>query len=52
MYKVSVTKYLMGTTVETTARSTDINYCKKALLAAYEEMRACGKFIKLSKRQQ
>jgi FAD:protein FMN transferase len=38
MYKISVTKYLMGTTVETTARSTDINYCKKALLAAYEEM--------------
>jgi thiamine biosynthesis lipoprotein len=38
MYKVSVTKYLMGTTVETTARSTDIDYCKKALLAAYEEM--------------
>lgn len=38
MYKVSVTKYLMGTTVETTARCTDINYCKKALLAAYVEM--------------
>lgn len=38
MYKLSVTKYLMGTTVETTARSTDINYCKKALLAAYKEM--------------
>ena len=38
MYKISVTKYLMGTTVETTARSTDINFCKKALLAAYEEM--------------
>ncbi len=38
MYKVSVTKYLMGTTVETTARSSDIDYCKKALLSAYEEM--------------
>jgi thiamine biosynthesis lipoprotein len=38
MYKVSVTKYLMGTTVETTARSADINQCKKALLASYEEM--------------
>ena len=38
MYKISVTKYLMGTTVETTARSTDINFCKQALLAAYKEM--------------
>jgi thiamine biosynthesis lipoprotein len=38
MYKVSVTKYLMGTTVETTARSTDINYCKEALVAAYSEI--------------
>jgi thiamine biosynthesis lipoprotein len=38
MYKISVSKYLMGTTVETTARSSDINYCKSALVAAYEEM--------------
>jgi thiamine biosynthesis lipoprotein len=38
MYKVSVMKYLMGTTVETTARCTDVNYCKKALLAEYTEM--------------
>jgi FAD:protein FMN transferase len=38
MYKISVTKYLMGTTVETTARSTDVNFCKQALLAAYAEM--------------
>ena len=38
MYNISVTKYLMGTTVETTARSADVNNCKKALLAAYEEM--------------
>jgi len=38
MYQVSVTKYLMGTTVETTARSSDVNTCKQALLAAYEEM--------------
>ena len=38
MYSISVNKYLMGTTVETTARSSDINECKAALMAAYEEM--------------
>lgn len=38
MYQVNVSKYLMGTTVEATARSTDINYCKEALVAAYKEM--------------
>ncbi len=38
MYKVSVTKYLMGTTVETTTRSTDINHCKLVLVKAYQEM--------------
>ena len=38
MYRVSVTKYLMGTTVETTAESPDVNYCKQALVSAYEEM--------------
>jgi thiamine biosynthesis lipoprotein len=38
MYKISVMKYLMGTTVETTARCTDVNYCKKALMAEYTEM--------------
>jgi len=38
MYKLSVMKYLMGTTVETTARSEDINLCKEALVASYEEM--------------
>ena len=38
MYKVSVMKYLMGTTVETTASSTDINYCKEALVTAYSEI--------------
>jgi thiamine biosynthesis lipoprotein len=38
MYSISVTKYLMGTTVETTARSSDLNLCKKALMSAYEEM--------------
>ncbi len=49
MYKVSVTKYLMGTTVETTARSTDINYCKKALLAAYEEMQRVENLLSCQK---
>ncbi len=38
MYSLSVNKYLMGTTVETTARSSDVNECKAALVAAYEEM--------------
>lgn len=49
MYKVSVTKYLMGTTVETTARSTDVNYCKKALLAAYEEMQRVENLLSCEK---
>lgn len=38
LYQVSVMKYLMGTTVETTASSNDINYCKEALVAAYSEI--------------
>ena len=38
MYKISVNKFLMGTIVETTARSSDIDLSKKALLASYEEM--------------
>lgn len=38
MYRISVTKYLMGTTVETTARSSDVNSCREALTDAYEEM--------------
>ena len=38
LYQVSVMKYLMGTTVETTASSTNINYCKEALVAAYSEI--------------
>jgi len=38
VYSISVNKYLMGTTVETTANSPDINKCKQALVAAYEEM--------------
>jgi thiamine biosynthesis lipoprotein len=49
MYKISVTKYLMGTTVETTARSTDINYCKKVLLAAYEEMQRVENLLSCQK---
>jgi thiamine biosynthesis lipoprotein len=49
IYKISVTKYLMGTTVETTARSTDINYCKKTLLAAYEEMQRVENLLSCQK---
>jgi thiamine biosynthesis lipoprotein len=49
MYKVSVTKYLMGTTVETTARSTDVNFCKKALLTAYEEMQRVENLLSCEK---
>ena len=39
IYKVSVKKYLMGTTVETTARCNDINYCNQVLVNAYTEMK-------------
>ena len=49
MYKLNVTKYLMGTTVETTARNTDINYCKKSLLAAYEEMQRVENLLSCQK---
>ena len=49
MYKISVTKYLMGTTVETTARSTDVNFCKKALLVAYEEMQRVENLLSCQK---
>jgi thiamine biosynthesis lipoprotein len=49
MYKISVMKYLMGTTVETTARSTDINYCKKALLAEYTEMQRIENLLSCEK---
>jgi thiamine biosynthesis lipoprotein len=38
MYEVTVSKYLMGTTVDATARCTDVNYCKEALVSAYKEM--------------
>lgn len=37
-YEVKVNKFIMGTIVETTARTTDIPNCKKALYYAYEEM--------------
>ena len=49
MYKISVTKYLMGTTVETIARSTDVNECKIALLAAYEEMQRVENLLSCEK---
>lgn len=49
MYKVSVTKFLMGTTVETTARSTDVNYCKKALMTAYSEMQRVENLLSCEK---
>ena len=49
MYKISVTKYLMGTTVETTARSSDVNQCKKALLASYEEMQRVENLLSCEK---
>ena len=49
MYQISVTKYLMGTTVETTARSSDINYCKQALVAAYEEMQRVENLLSCQK---
>ncbi len=49
MYKISVTKYLMGTTVETTARSADVNLCKKALLASYEEMQRVENLLSCEK---
>jgi thiamine biosynthesis lipoprotein len=39
----------MGTTVETTVRSTDINYCKKVLLAAYEEMQRVENLLSYQK---
>lgn len=48
-YKVSVTKYLMGTTVETTAESPDVNNCKKALLSAYEEMQRVENLLSCQK---
>ncbi len=49
MYKISVMKYLMGTTVETTVRSNDINLAKKALLASYEEMQRVENLLSCEK---
>lgn len=49
MYEVSVTKYLMGTTVETTARSTDVNFCKKVLMDAYYEMQRIENLLSCQK---
>ena len=37
-FEVNVSKILMGTVVETTARYPDIAHCKQALLDAYHEM--------------
>jgi thiamine biosynthesis lipoprotein len=37
-FEVNVSKILMGTVVETTARYADITHCKQALLDAYHEM--------------
>jgi len=37
-FEVKVSKILMGTVVETTARYPDVTYCKKALFYAYREM--------------
>jgi thiamine biosynthesis lipoprotein len=37
-YEVKVSKILMGTVVETTARHTNVVHCKQALLDAYHEM--------------
>ena len=38
LYEVSVSKFLMGTQVETKARHSDIIACKKSLYLAYQEM--------------
>ena len=38
LYEVTVSKFLMGTSVETTARHPDINACRKGLQLAYQEM--------------
>ena len=48
-YKVSVMKYLMGTTVETTARSTDVNLCKQAFVAEYREMQRIENLLSCEK---
>ncbi|MEJ2051381.1 MAG: FAD:protein FMN transferase [Calditrichota bacterium] len=37
-YNVKVSKYLMGTVVETDVQGPDVETCQKALLLAYQEM--------------
>ena len=49
MYKVSVMKYLMGTTVETTARTTDVNLCKQAFISEYTEMQRIENLLSCEK---
>lgn len=49
MYKISVMKYLMGTTVETTARTKDVNWCKRAFLAEYSEMQRIENLLSCEK---
>ncbi|MEJ2618335.1 MAG: FAD:protein FMN transferase, partial [Ignavibacteriaceae bacterium] len=49
MYKVSVMKYLMGTTVETTARTRDVNRCKQAFIAEYTEMQRIENLLSCEK---
>ncbi len=48
-YKVSVMKYLMGTTVETTARTKDVNLCKQAFIAEYNEMQRIENLLSCEK---
>ena len=48
-YKVSVMKYLMGTTVETTARTRDVNLCKQAFVAEYIEMQRVENLLSCEK---
>ena len=48
-YKVSVMKYLMGTTVETTARTRDVNLCKQAFVAEYKEMQRIENLLSCEK---
>jgi len=49
MYKVSVMKYLMGTTVETTARTRDVNLCKQAFISEYTEMQRIENLLSCEK---
>ncbi|MFZ0453320.1 MAG: FAD:protein FMN transferase [Ignavibacteriaceae bacterium] len=49
MYKVSVMKYLMGTTVETTASTKDVNLCKQAFIDEYNEMQRIENLLSCEK---